>query len=80
MKMLISGRVGSFLVIVAVLGIGGCGPENPKIADAPAYQPPPFTSAPPTVKGADGKSYTYGSNPEYQEAMEKMNASQGVGR
>ncbi|RUL85374.1 hypothetical protein [Tautonia sociabilis] len=69
-----------FPVAAAAGLLVGCGSGNPKIAEAPPYEPPPTTPAPPKMKGPDGTSYEYGSNPDYQEAMEKMNASQGLGR
>jgi hypothetical protein len=68
------------IILTGALGISaGCGPDNPKIAEAPPYQPPPTTAGPPQVKGADG-AYTYGSNPDYQNAMNKASAATGGGR
>jgi len=51
----------------------GCGgPDNPKIADAPAYTPP-ANPEPPKIKGRKGE---YGASSKYQKAMERM-AKQG---
>ena len=57
--------------LALVIG-GGCGPEEPTVADAPPYVPPDEVAAPPK-KGAGGEQYEYGANSDYQKAMQQMN-------
>ena len=70
-------RRGTFSRALAATGLAlginaGCGMGEPRVADAPPYEPPPFAEPPPKMKGANGESYQYGSNPDYQKAMQQM--------
>jgi len=65
-----------FVVMAALLlalgGFTGCsGPDNPKLAKAPPYTPPKDPGPPPEIQG---RKEAYGSNPKYQEIMEKRAA------
>ena len=60
------------LALPAAATAGCSGADNPKLADAPVFTPP-ANPEPPKIPG---KKVTYGSNPKYQEAMERQ-ARQG---
>lgn len=67
-------RIVGGVVLVGLLAgffVGCAGADNPTIPDAPALPPPPVAETPPkeAPKG-------YGSNPKYEEAMERMNNPQ----
>jgi len=58
---------------LAGLFLGCGGPDNPRIAEAPAFKEPP-SKEPPKIPG---RSTPYGASEKYQRAMEKMGTNAG---
>jgi len=63
------------VAMIAFMVSGGRS-DPPRIAEAPPYDPPPFTTPPPEMKDESGQSYQYGSHPDYVKGMQMMEAQQ----